>query len=169
MNYSKLKRYQSAFREFADISDWHSPHAFTLTMKQGIRPPFEPASATEYLTREKASQNFRHFMNLMNKRVFGKAASHHGKRLPVIPVIEGGSEKRLHYHGVIDCPRDDLIGLLPMIVRSTWAKTKWAWNEIDIQPDADRGWINYISKTNDKPDYANAIDWENFKPLDCRV
>lgn len=169
MNRTQTLAYQAAFREFADISDWHAPHGFTLTMKQGLRPLFEPASATEYLTREKASQNFRHFMKLLNKRLLGKAASRHGKRLPVIPVIEGGNGRRLHYHGVIDCLRDDLIDLFPMIVQSTWAKTKWGWNEIDIQPKIDRGWINYMSKTYDKPDYAAAVDWENVELPDSRV
>lgn len=168
MDPTLIQHIQDAFRGFARIDHWHSPHAVTLTMKQGMRP--EPFGLTEYLDRQKAVQNFRHFMNLLNRRVLGKQFQHHRKRLPVIPVLEGGGRgRRLHYHAIIDCPRDDLDELFPLLVQSVWAKTKWGYYETDIQPDADRGWVNYISKPYDKPDYADAIDWENCHQLDCRV
>jgi hypothetical protein len=162
MNPSPNHDIQNVFREFACIDHWRSPHAVTLTMKQGIRAPYEPAAATEYLDQQKASRNFRHFMNLLNRRVLGKRFQHHDERVSVIPVIEGGRTKRLHYHAAIDCPRPDLEGLFPLIIQSTWNRTKWAYGIIDIQSNADSGWINYISKTRDKPSYADAIDWENY-------
>jgi hypothetical protein len=161
-------RLQSAFRDFAQIGHWRSPHAVTLTMRQGIRP--EPFSPTEYLDRQRAVQNFRHFMNLLNRRVLGSHYQRKRQRLPVIPVLEGsGRYRRLHYHAVIDCPRDDLDGVFPLLIQSVWAKTKWAFVQTDVRPDADEGWVNYISKTYDKPDYADAIDWENCHQLDSRV
>ena len=162
MNRHDTTKIQSAFRDFATTEGWQSPHAVTLTMKQGIRPPFEPAAATEWLDPHKARQNFRHFMNLLNRKVLGKRFSNHGERLSVIPVLEGGSGKRFHYHAMIDCPSAALEGLFPLIVQSTWAKTRWAFAQTDVQPNADNGWITYISKTRDKPDYADAIDWENY-------
>lgn len=71
MSLADQRRIQHAFREFAAFDHWHSPHAVTLTMKQGVRDPLEPASATEWLTHDKAVQNFRHFTNLLNRRVLG--------------------------------------------------------------------------------------------------
>lgn len=162
MLHASDRNIQSAFRQFAKTDHWLSPHAVTLTMKQVLRPSFDPAAATEYLDLRKASQNFRHFMNILNRRVLRKRFQHHGQRLSVVPVIEGGNGKRLHYHATIDCPRADLVGLFPLIVRSAWSKTKWGYYEIDIQPSADDGWTNYISKLRDKPNYADAIDWENY-------
>lgn len=156
---------QQAFRRFAQIDHWRSPHAVTLTMKQGMRS--EPYSPTEYLDRQKAVQNFRHFMNLLNRKVLGKRFQHHEQRLAVIPVLEGdGRGRRLHYHAIIDCPREDLDGLFPLIVQTAWEKTKWGYSQTNVQADADRGWVNYISKKYDKPNYADAIDWENCHQLD---
>lgn len=45
MSLAEQLRIQREFREYADISGWHCPHAVTLTMKQGIRDPLEPAAA----------------------------------------------------------------------------------------------------------------------------
>jgi len=84
-------------------------------------------------------------------------------------VIEGGSGKRLHIHAVIDCPREDLVEQFPLMIEQAWLKTQWGFGQIDVQPDTDRGWIDYISKFRDKPVYADAIDWENCHNSDCRV
>jgi len=135
-------------------------------MRQGIRAWDEPASATEFLNAQKAIQNFRHFMNLLNRRVYGKRYQHHGVRLSAIPVLEGGRGKRLHYHAVIDCPLVELEDSFPNLIQTAWEKTKWGYNQIDIQPGADNGWINYISKLNDKPNFADSIDWENYHVSD---
>ena len=88
----------------------------------------------------------RHFINRLSKKVFGNAASRHGKAVPIIPVIEGGNGKRLHYHAVIDCPRNDLIGQFPTMIHETWLETPWGLRETDIQTYADAGWVTYISK-----------------------
>ncbi|MES2986605.1 MAG: hypothetical protein V4808_01740 [Pseudomonadota bacterium] len=138
----------------------------SLTMKQGIRPQDEPASATEYLAAEKASQNFRHFMNVLNRSALSRRSYRQGVRLSVIPVLEGGNHKRLHYHAVIDCPDEELRGRFPSKIESAWAETKWGYHQIDIQSAADSGWINYISKLKDKPNYADSIDWENYHVSD---
>lgn len=165
MSLTNQLRIQQAFREFADISHWHSPHAVTLTMKQGVRDPMEPASATECLTRDKAEQNFRHFINLLNRKVLGKRFQHHGICLPVIPVIEGTKTKRMHYHAVIDCPRDDLKEGYAELIQSLWVKTKFGYRETNIQADCDKEWTKYMSKLKDKTSIADAIDWINYHSL----
>jgi hypothetical protein len=153
---------QSTFRKFANIDEWNHPLAITLTMRQAVTIHDDHRVVTDHLTPEKASQNLRHFLNLINRRVFGKAAIRFGKQLRVIPVLEGGNGKRLHYHLAIDCPSSELQGTLPGLIRKLWQDTMWGYGQIDIQPDADAGWIKYISKLRDKPSFADAIDWLNY-------
>lgn len=115
------------------------------------------------ITTDSAAQNFRHFTNVLNQRVYGSAAQRHGKRLPVIPVLEGSALKRLHYHALIDCPRDDLLATFPSLIVRTWMATQWGYNENQVIPSADTGWINYMTKLRDKPDFGTDIDWLNFR------
>jgi hypothetical protein len=138
-------------------------------MKQAIKNDDGLRSITTFLDANKASQNLHHFLNVLNGRVLGKAHTRFGDRLRVIPVIEGGGGKRLHYHVVIDCPRDDLRDSFPSVIDDIWQRTDWGYAQTDIQAGADAGWINYISKFRDKPTFADAIDWLNYHNPDCRV
>jgi hypothetical protein len=169
MNRTQTHAYQSAFRDFSRIDHWHAPHAVTLTLKQGLIMQSGILPHLAHLTREAASQNYRHFLNVLNRSIFGKASIRSGKRTNSISVIEGGNGTRLHIHAVIDCPRDDILPTFPAMIKQAWSETQWGHHQIDVQPDANSGWITYISKNRDKPDFANAIDWTNFHTLDCRV
>ena len=124
--------------------------------------------AFQRLTLELASANLRHFLNRLNQHVYGNAAERYGKAVPVIPVIEGGNGTRLHYHLVIDCPRDDLregyVGLLVDL----WHKTPWGYNKFQIDADSGESFTKYITKYRDKPNYADAIDWLNYHTSDRR-
>lgn len=163
MNFTETCAHQKAFQDFARIDDWAAPHAVTLTMKQGLNyGTFVP------LAHQAASKNYRHFLNLLNDRVFGKAAQRFGRRVNAISVIEGGCGKRIHIHGVIDCPIPDLVPSFPVLIAEAWHKTDWGHHQMDIQPGADAGWTKYMSKLRDKPDYADSIDWENCFNADCR-
>lgn len=166
MTRSQTFRHQQAFRDFTRTNGWNAPFAVTLTMKQGMAIEGLYGKTFVRLTRDRASQNLRHFLNLLNKHVYGKAYSRFGVRIPVIPVLEGGSNSRLHYHLMLDCPRDDLKATYPQIIESLWLRTQWAYSQTDIQAEADSGWINYISKTRDKPSFEDSIDWENYTILD---
>jgi hypothetical protein len=162
MNRAQTLSHQAAFRDFARIDHWHAPHAVTLTMKQGMPVANGYRSTMAYLDEGKASQNLGHFHSVLSRKLLGKPADRYGKRVPLIPVIEGGNGKRLHYHVMIDCPRADLQSDFSKLVRDTWLRTQWGHDQIDIQPQADIGWINYISKFRDKPNYSDAVDWPNY-------
>ena len=115
--------------------------AVTLTMKQQDGP----TTIDEIL----ASQNLRHFINRFSKRAFGNASSRHGRRVSVIPVLERSYAGRWHYHLAMANPFPTL-GECDLAIRECWAKTRWGYNEIDIQPLHNRvGWINYITKSRD--------------------
>ena len=159
--------YQRSFREFANIDHWVGPHAVTLTLKQGVMP--NNGGSFLMLTMDRASQNYRHFLNLLNGAVFGKGAKRGNERVNSISVIEGGNGTRLHIHAIIDCSSQALWSNFPVLIEKVWQRTQWGHGQIDVQSDADAGWTNYISKFRDKPSYVDAIDWENYHNRDCRV
>lgn len=113
------------------------------------------------LDRDHATVNMRHFLNHLNRRVFGNAGRRLGRRVSVVPTLEGTASKHLHYHLVMDCPfLSDDMGLFERTVGEAWASTWWGNREIHVSP-ADDGWIDYITKLADKPMFADAIDWTN--------
>lgn len=151
---------QHSLRQWVQLDRWTHPFAATLTLKQRIGGDGGVSSAAETLTPEIASRNLRHFLNVLNKRVYGTAAQRFGKRLPVFPVLEGGGGKRLHYHLAIDCPRDDLLEAFPAMIVTEWRKTLWGYDQSLVTP-CDAGWFTYMTKLRDKPDFASSIDWMN--------
>lgn len=156
-HHNSIKKYQQAFREFADLSRFANPIAVTLTMKQGIKIGL----SFQWLSREIAIQNFRHFMNLLNFKVYGKRFKRHGVRLQTIPVLEGDDLTRLHYHCIIDRPDEIDFDRFSWLIETCWKQTLWGYNQTDIQSDCDEDWTKYISKYRGKTDYIDSFDWSN--------
>ena len=159
---TKEVRLQAEARDFIKLEDWCFPYAATLTLKQARK---EPGSAGRTirtpLTKELASRNFRHFTNLLNREIFGKAAIRFGKKTRMFPVLEGGLRIHLHYHAIIDCPREELLREFPRIVEGCWRKTDWGNKQVRVSANADEGWLIYITKLRTKEDFASSIDWMN--------
>ena len=151
---------QQSVRDWIDIDHWNHPFGVTLTLKQRIWIDNNRGRHGVTLNPEDGSRNLRHFLNVLNKQVYGSSSRRYGKRLPVISILEGGGTKRLHYHLVIDCPRDDLIEVFPSMVIQTWRQTLWGYDQTHITP-CDEGWVSYITKSRDKPDFGQSIDWLN--------
>lgn len=114
-----------------------NPVALTLTMKQ--------CDAGEYLDEIKAEANFKHFMNRVNRHVFGNAFRRYGRRLGVLPIMERSASGRLHYHAVLENPYSD-IQALHAVVANCWSKTRWGYHEIDVREQYNDGWVDYILK-----------------------
>jgi len=163
MGYGVNGALQSSLRNWVSLDDWYAPFAVTLTFRQCMVVPNGTLSSRHWLTEISAVQNFRHFLNKLNRCVYGKAAIRHGKGVGCIPVLEGGDTKRLHYHAVIDCPRHDLVTDFPLLIADQWRSTQWGYWQVDCQSNPDDGWINYITKFRDKPSFADAIDWMNLR------
>lgn len=156
-----IKNIQSSFRQFANISQFVNPLAVTVTLKQGIHTYNTITPTFVKVTPSLGNQNFRHFLNLLNRKVFGKKFSRHGQRLKVIPVLEGGPNTRLHYHFVIDRPPYLSIKTFSDHIQTCWTSTQWGHRQIDIQRVCDQGWINYISKSHGKTEFDQSFDWMN--------
>lgn len=143
---------QHALRDWLRGQDWKTPFAATLSLKQ--------RRGSDRIDQVKASQNVRHFANVLNRRCLGSAAKRHSRRVPMFTVIEGGGAKRLHVHAVIECPRGDLTASFADHIRDAWRRTDWGYHQMDVRP-CDEGWLTYITKLRDKPDFAISLDWQN--------
>ncbi len=163
MTYGVNVALQSSLRNWFSLDDWSSPFAVTLTLRQCVTVPNGILATKLWLTETVAVQNLRHFLNKLNRSVFGKSAVRFGRGVGCIPVLEGGGDKRLHYHAVIDCPRSELLADFPLLIADHWRSTQWGYWQTDCQANPDDGWLTYITKFRDKPNFADAIDWTNLR------
>lgn len=162
-SYTRQKTLQRAVRKWMTSSNWSNPFAVTLNLKQVATVQSDRGPISLPLDTMAASQNLRHFLNRLNKQFHGNAAQRYGLKLPTIPVLEGGQEKRFHYHLVIDFPPSaDLNEVYPLIV-CEWQNTQWGYGRTDVQSAYhENGWIDYITKLHSKSDIMDSIDWQNI-------
>src|ERR1700684_3815225 len=79
--------FESAKSHLVDTSSWRPFCDVTLTLKQARRCEKGAwLKIDDYSCREA----FRHFMNLLNRAVYGAAFRRYGKRLRVLAVLEKG-------------------------------------------------------------------------------
>ena len=118
--------FESAKSHFFDTSSWGEFCDVTLTLKQAWQPD---RGGWLKIDDYRCRQAFQHFMNLLNRAVYGSAFRRHGKRLRVLPVLEKGEVRaralrpwecgasgRWHIHCAIELPSHfDAITLENMI------------------------------------------------------
>src|SRR3546814_1961362 len=92
--------YRQSVLSFVNLQRFSSPFAVTLTLKQGIAGAGGLAGRYQKIDMYEVRKNFRHFMNFLNRQVYGKAVERYGKRIDVLAVIEGGNLTRSHYHQI---------------------------------------------------------------------
>lgn len=160
MNRVERYEYRDAFRSFVDLEKFVNPFSVTLTLKQSVVVRRGRSRFHSRITPDRAVQNFSHFMNLLNRKFYGHSYKRHGKRVQVIPILEGGGTTRFHYHCVLDCPRPT--DWFDMFVEDCWGQTDYGYDQTDIQPGTDAGWLNYISKFRTKNEFDQSIDWINL-------
>ena len=145
------------------LVEWyqHSPiqHPFsvTITMKQRLN--------SFQLDSIRTSTNTKHFLNRLNKKMFGNKTKRFGVKVDSFVVVEGDTDHRLHTHLIIGRPshitHDQFVSLISQSVE----KTQWGYNQIDIQKletDLDHmKWFFYLLKERSKTDLQSNIDWLN--------
>ena len=156
-NYSMEVRsnpFESAKSHFFDTGSWRPFCDVTLTFKQGRQSDSGTwIKISDYPCR----QAFRHFMNLLNREVYGAAFRRHGKRLRVLPVLEKGEVRarslrpwergtsgRWHIHCAIELPSHFDAIAFEKLIRHCWAKVEWGHGRILVRDGANAGWISYI-------------------------
>ncbi|MGC1716764.1 MAG: hypothetical protein WA776_19660 [Xanthobacteraceae bacterium] len=136
-NYSMEVRsdpFESAKSHFFDTSRWGACCVVTLTLKQARQPD---SGGWVRIDDYRCRQAFRHFMNLLNRAVFGAAFRRYGKRLRVLPVLEKGEVRgralrtwdrgtsgRWHIHCAIELPSYFDGMALERLIRECWAKVE---------------------------------------------
>ena len=79
--------FESAKSHFFDTSSWGAFCDVTLTLRQARQPD---SGGWVKIDDYRCRQAFRHFMNLLNRAVYGAAFRRYGKKLRVLPVLEKG-------------------------------------------------------------------------------
>ena len=164
---TKLQEKTSLIK-FCDTSHWRSVVGLTLNLKQSV---VTASGGFERIDELMAKKAFRHYMNVLNRRIYNAAYRHHGKRLRVIPILEKSADGRWHYHAEIEPPwflNNSEFGDIAMDV---WLQTPLGYGHGEISIDVDAGWIAYMTKLRGKSgleEYFDCIDTEAFyNPIDC--
>jgi hypothetical protein len=159
---------ESAKSHFFDTSSWGEFCDVTLTLKQGRQGD---GSGWIKIDHYQCRQAFRHFMNLLNKAVYGSAFRRHGKRLRVLPVLEKGEVRARslrrwergtsgpwHIHCAIELPPHFDAFALETLIGDCWAKVELGHRRILVRDGANAGWINYMLKDRQKSEFDGLLD-----------
>jgi hypothetical protein len=160
--------FESARSHFFDTSNWGPFCDVTLTLKQARQ---SDRGSWIRIDDYPCRQAFRHFMNLLNRAVYGAAFRRHGKRLRVLPVLEKGEVRaralrswergtsgRWHIHCAIELPSHSDAVVLEKLIRDCWAKVEWGCGRILVRAGANAGWINYMLKDRQKAEFDGFLD-----------
>ena len=159
---------ESAKSNLFDTSSWGEFCDVTLTLKQGHQADSGGCIKIDHY---RCREAFRHFMNLLNKAVYGSAFRRHGKRLRVLPVLEKGEVRarslrrwergtsgRWHIHCAIELPPHFDAFALETLIGDCWAKVELGHRRILVRDGANAGWINYMLKDRQKSEFDGLLD-----------
>ena len=147
-----------------------NPIFVTFTEKQVIRHDFNKQLENSF---ERSIDNFRHFKNLLNRKVFKKSYHRYSnKQLKMFVVHEKSKLDRHHIHSVIEKPEWFDEQDYETLIRNLWDKSDYGYRQIWFdQPPTDQDHINWVryclkeTEVNDRKfDDHNTNGWIN---LDC--
>jgi hypothetical protein len=160
--------FESAKSHLFDTSSWGPFCDVTLTLKQARQ---SENGAWIKIDDYPCKQAFRHFMNLLNRAVYGAAFRRYGKRLRVLPVLEKGEVRasalrswergtsgRWHIHCAIELPSHLNAIALENLIRDCWAKVQLGHGRILVRDRANAGWIKYMLKDRQKSEFDGFLD-----------
>ena len=160
--------FESAKSGLFNTSSWGPFCDVTLTLKQALQ---SEKGAWIKIDEYPCRQAFRHFMNLLNRAVYGAAFRRYGKRLRVLPVLEKGEVRaralrswergtsgRWHIHCAIELPLHLRAVALEKLIRACWAKVKLGYSRILVRDRANAGWISYMLKGSQKSEFDGFLD-----------
>lgn len=160
--------FEAAKSALFDTSNWNPFCDVTLTLKQARQSAMGAwIKIDDYSCR----QAFRHFMNLLNRAVYGAAFRRYRKRLRVLPVLEKGevhssalrscergTAGRWHIHCAIELPSHLRAVALEKLIRVCWAKIELGYGRILVRDHADAGWVAYLLKGSQKSEFEGFLD-----------
>jgi hypothetical protein len=158
-----ISRLRQSIIDFVNFPSWRNPIAVTLTLKQRITI----LGGSLSINKDRCSQNFHHFLNRLNRQLFGNRARRYGKSIPVFSVIEESADSRTHIHSLIDRPESVSIEEYKALITHSWKETDWGYNHIHFDENPNEGWIWYMTKPSQKTEFDLSIDWTNYRKPDC--
>jgi len=143
-----------------------NPINVTLTQKQWVKGNHVDDISSE--------QNFRHFRNKLNTKVFGNGYRRFKKQLQMLVIREDSPYHRHHLHCVIEHPERYSFEEFSTLIKKVWSSTKFGYEQIHIEKpsshEREDGWLSYIMKDYSKSDLSTSIDFENSTVLNhCRL
>ena len=153
-----------------DYVDWlnkieiQNPTHITFTLKQTYKTFNKLGEmVVTYINQHLSSQNFKHFTNLLNYKIYKNGFVRYGKKLKMIVVNEISSNNRFHIHSIIQKPNHLSNTKFENVVKDKWKKTNFGYREIDFQypnnENEKEGWVRYILKHNN-------LSQSNFDTID---
>lgn len=149
MSYKELS---GRLKDYVIDFDVNNTFGVTLTLRQGIK--------NQKLDEISCSQNLKHFLNVLNQKVFGNRVKRFNKRLRVLPILEMSKGNRLHYHLTLENPYPKDPNRFSDLIEVVWNKTKFGHRHIHIHKNVNWEWNDYITKFNNSNDQ---IDWMNYR------
>lgn len=150
-----------SIRDFIKDNKVPNPLNVTLTEKQTFNGFFIDDFSSE--------QNFRHFRNILNTKVFGNGYRRFGNQLQMLVVREVSGGGRHHLHCVIEQPNRYGFDEFTLLISESWNKTNYGYRQIHIEKPSSQyredGWIDYILKDRTKISLESSIDWTNSTVL----
>jgi hypothetical protein len=159
---------ESAKSHLFDTSSWDAFCDVTLSLRQARQPD---RGGWVKIDEDECRKAFRHFMNLLNRAVYGAAFRRYGKRLRVLPVLEKGevsscalrswecgTSGRWHIHCAIEMPSHFDGVAFEKSIRDCWAKVEWGYGRILVRDGANSGWIDYMLKERQKSVFDCFVD-----------
>ena len=146
------KELSGRLKDYVVDFDVNNTFGVTLTLKQGIK--------NQKLDEISCSQNLKHFLNVLNQKVFGNRVKRFNKRLRVLPILEISKGNRLHYHLTLENPFPKDPNRFSDLIEVVWNKTKFGHRHIHIHKNVNWEWNDYITKFKNSNDQ---IDWMNYR------
>jgi len=154
---------KSDYLAFFDSRRVANPLALTLTLKQRTQGSGLVGGTGRKIDPISISQNTRHFLNRVNQSVYSNGFTRYGKRLSVIPIIEGNYSVRYHVHMTLQKPPFQDHWEFAKLINDCWNKTSLGYKDIDVRTINDySGWIDYKLKNRTKSEgIHSSVDWDN--------
>lgn len=150
----RKQRLQKATRAWLiEEFEWKNARAVTLTLKKGIEVNGNIVMGDRY----QYGQNLRHFLNLLNKTIFGGMA-HAGWQFSVASFFERSSNGLPHFHLIISKPAHLPDAYFNWLINRLWGSTTWGRRINHVVPVTDSGWIDYITKFKTKEAFDEALE-----------
>jgi hypothetical protein len=158
-----LKLIRHHYKEMCAIDDWINPVAVTLTLKYC----YYYRGRRIWRNQSDYEATLKHFLNVLNKKIYGRGWKKFGCRLSVIFFYEEQTDVarrvRPHFHGCIDRPPTISEDEFQVLIETTWSNLNFGYQQVRIDNCNNRdGWLNYISKFRTKMAFADALDVQSF-------